>query len=57
MRMNAFWDTQKLLGAVSKTSNHQRQKLAILFVVAVKKFASAHIFKKKKKRNHKTEIC
>lgn len=47
MRMDAFWDTQKLPGADSKTINHQRQNLVILFVVAVKKFAYAHIWKKK----------
>lgn len=38
----------------SKTSNHQQQDLTMLFVVAVKKFASAHIFGK---RSNKPEVC
>lgn len=54
MTMDAYWDTQMLPGDDSRTQNHQRPNLTILFVVAVKKFAYAHLFGK---RNHKPEIC
>ena len=54
MRMDEFQDTQKLPGADFKTSDYQRQKLTILYVVAVKKFSYAHTLEK---RIDKPEIC